>query len=55
MRKYKMVTKWYIRVNGRVFEVTEKETRRDELVEILPGFYPGAVIETEAKRERRYL
>lgn len=55
MRKYKMATVYYIRVNGRVYERTEKETRRDELLEILPRLFLDAEITVEAKRERRYL
>jgi len=54
-RKYKMITFWYIRVNGRVFQRTENEARKNELLDILPGFYPGAEIIAESKRERRYI
>lgn len=55
-RSYKMVTKWHVRVNGRVFQITDSEARKDELVnELLPQFYPGADITAEVKRERRYM
>ena len=54
-RQYKMVTTYYIYVNDRCFQKTEKEERKNELVtELLPQFYPGANIWYEAKRERRY-
>lgn len=53
-RRYKMVTIYSVWVNGRCFQTTEKEERRDELMELLPQFYPGAEISWEAKKERRY-
>jgi len=54
-RKYKMITFWYIRVNGRVFQTAKTEARKNELLEILPGMFPGAEIIAETKRERRYI
>lgn len=54
-RKYKMAKVYYIRVNGRCFQTTEKEERRDELLDILPRMYPTAEITCETKRERRYI
>ena len=44
---------YIIRVNGRVFEESKTKERRDEIVEILRGFYPGATITATAKRQAR--
>ena len=53
-RKYKMVKEYYIRVDGRCFDITEKEERKDELLELLPKFYPNSEITWELKRKRQY-
>jgi hypothetical protein len=45
--------KYIVRVNGRVFEESKTKERRDEIVEILRGFYPGATITATAKRQAR--
>lgn len=55
MKSYKMIKTYTVRVNGRAFQKTESESRRDELLDLLPGFYPGAVITVETKRERKYI
>ncbi len=54
-RKYKYVTKYEIRVNGRLFEFSKTKERRDEIVPILEQMYPDAEITAEPKRERVYL
>lgn len=54
-RTYKMVTKYYIMVDGRVFQTTESLERRDELLDLLPRFYTESEIWAESRRERRYL
>lgn len=54
-RKYKMVTVWDARVDGRCFQKTEKEERAKELMEILPQLYPNAEITVTPKKERRYI
>lgn len=41
---------YYVRVNGRVFEESKTEERRDEIVEILRSMYPNANITVEKKR-----
>ena len=54
MKKYRMVTAYYVHVDSRTFERTESEVRKDELLELLPGFFPDAEIWAEEKRERKY-
>ena len=54
-RKYKMVTIYYIWVNDRCFQRTEKEERKDDLLNLLPDMFPGAEVWCEEKRERRYI
>ncbi len=54
-RKYKYITKYEIRVNGRLFEFSKTKERRDEIVPILEQMYPDAEITAEPKRERVYL
>lgn len=55
MRKYKMITVWYARVDGRCFQTTEKEERAKELREILPQLYPNSEITVEPIKRRRYI
>lgn len=50
-----MVTVYYIMVNDRCFEKTEKEDRKDDLLGLLPDFFPNAEIWYEKKKERRYI
>lgn len=54
-RKYKMVKVYHVRVDGRTFQTTEKEERRDELLELLPKFYPNSEITCDTKREKRWV
>ena len=54
-RKYKYITKYEIRVDGRLFEYSKTKERGDEIVSILKKFYPDAEITAEPKRERVYL
>ena len=54
-RKYKYITKYEIRVDGRVFEYSKTKERRDEIVPILHQFYPDAEITAVPKRERIYI
>ena len=44
-----MKTVYVVRVNGRVFEESKTKERRDEIMEILQGLYPGATITSERK------
>lgn len=53
-RKYHYVTKYEIRVNGRLFEESKTKERRDEIVPLLEQFYPDAEITATPKRERVY-
>lgn len=53
--KWKMVTIYDARVDGRLFQNTEKKERADELAELLPKFYPNSKIEITARKERRYI
>jgi len=50
--KYKIKKTWLVRVDGRVFEESKTEERKNEIVEILAGLYPNAEITAEAKRTR---
>lgn len=54
-KKYKYITKYEIRVDGRLFEFSKTKERRDEIIPILKQFYPNAEITAEPKRERVYL
>lgn len=38
---------YIVRVNGRVFECSKTEERKDEIVAILKGIYPDAEITVE--------
>lgn len=49
---YKYKTTWLVRVDGRVFEESKTEDRRDEIMGILRNLYPGAEITSERKRTR---
>lgn len=55
MRKYKMRKFWRVRVDGRVFEDSKTEERKDEIVDILKRGFPNSEISVEVKRERVYL
>ena len=50
--KYKIKKTWLVRVNGRVFEESKTEERKNEVMEILSGLYPNAEITADAKRTR---
>lgn len=52
MEKYKIRKTWLVRINGRVFEESKTEERRDEILDILHGMYPDAEISSEIKRTR---
>ena len=54
-RKYKMVTVWDARVDGRCFQTTENEGRAKELMELLPQFYPNSEITVTPHKKRRYI
>lgn len=54
-RKYKYITKWEVRVDGRIFELSKTEERKNEIVPILKSFYPNAEITATKKRERKYI
>lgn len=54
-RKYKYITKYEIRVDGRLFEFSKTEERRDEIVPLLHQFYPNAEITAVPKKERIYI
>lgn len=41
---------YIVRVNGRVFEFSKTEERKEEIVKILKDVYPGAEITAEKKR-----
>lgn len=45
-----MVKEYVVRVNGRVFEHSLTEARRDEIVGILKQVYPGSEITVEERR-----
>ena len=47
-----MKTTWMVRVNGRWFEESRTEERKNEIVEILRQVYPTAEITVEVKRTR---
>lgn len=49
---YKYKTTWLVRVDGRVFEESKTEERKNEIVEILARLYPSAEITAEVKRTR---
>lgn len=42
---------FYVKVGGRTFEATESAARRDELLKILPGMYPGRRVTVVTKKE----
>lgn len=50
--KYKIKKTWLVRVDGRVFEESKTEERKNEIVEILTKLYPSAEITAEVKRTR---
>ena len=54
-RKYKMVTLYDVLVNGRCFETTDNEERRNWLLGALPKHYIGATVTYETKRKRKYI
>ena len=54
-RKYKYITKYEIRVDGRLFEFSKTEERRDEIVPLLHQFYPNAEITAVPKKESIYI
>lgn len=45
--KRKRITRWRVYVGDRVYEDSKTEERRDEIIEILKGFYPGVDIRYE--------
>lgn len=47
-RKY--VTEWKVYVGDRLFEISKTEERRNEIMEILKGYYPGMDIRAERYR-----
>lgn len=55
MKKYRMVTMYSVYVGHRVFETTDNEVRRDELLDLLPKFYPNEKIWAESERKRKYI
>lgn len=54
-RKYKMVTVWDIRVDGRCFQKTEKEEIAKEFLDILTVMYPNSEVKVTPHKERRYI
>lgn len=54
-RKYKMVTVWDARVDGRCFQTTEKPERAKELLDILNAMYPNSEVTVTPHKERRYI
>lgn len=54
-KKYKYITKWEVRVNGRLFEFSKTEERKNEIVPILKSVYPDAEITATKKKERKYI
>jgi len=52
--KYHYRTFWRVRVDGRVYEDSKTEERRDEIVPILKQLYPDSEVTVERKRERVY-
>ena len=52
--KWKIITVYEARVNGRIFEETESKERAEWLKEHLPNFYRNAEITVTPKRKRKY-
>lgn len=52
--KYHYKTTWIIRVDGRYFEESKTEERRDEILPILKQLYPESEVTAERKRTRVY-
>jgi hypothetical protein len=52
--KYHYKTTWIVRVDGRCFEESRTEERRDEIVPILQRLYPDSEVTAERKRTRVY-
>ena len=52
--KWKMVTIYEVRIDGKLFEDTENKERADQLKDVLPKFYPNSTITVTAKKKRKY-
>lgn len=54
-RKFKYIKQWEVRVNGRLYEFSKTEERKNEIIPILKSVYPTAEVTATEKKVRQYI